>query len=199
MPNEIHEYNSFIESAKQKKLTDAELFNVFPEEKQIVPALITELGGKRKTLVLYIGRELAAIKAQSKDKFYRYFWRRWLMLNEGEELQEVDRKLAHLHRLLNQIQGKPAPKGQLPDDMVEAARTVPITDIIGELVRRSGKDYLCVCPLHEDHDPSMRVYVEQNRAWCYVCHDGGDSIKLHMLISGCDFKTAVRELAGVAV
>jgi hypothetical protein len=180
--------------ATQTKLSDTEAVATFYDDaKVIVPALIKELAIQRKLLIKYIAKALQDINTESEDEIFRYFWRRWLSLNEGEELIIIERKLARLRRLQNIIDGKPAPKGMLPDDIVEAARAVPITDIIGEPVRRN----LCLCVLHEDHSPSMRVYTEQNRAWCYVCDNGGDSIQLYMLITGSDFKTAVKELAGV--
>jgi hypothetical protein len=184
------------ERVAPQKLNDAQLLDAFPEAKQIVPDLIAELIGERQGLVAAIGDALALINAQSDDEAFIYFWTLWLMLNEGQELQAVDTKLSQLYRLRNVIEGKPAPKGKLSENDIEAARAVPIADIIGEPVRRSGKDYLCLCPMHDDHSPSLHVYTEQNRAWCYSCNDGGDSIKFYMLINGCDFKTAVMELAG---
>jgi hypothetical protein len=193
----FNHYNLYDPCNSGIRLTDSELIAIFPEAKQIIAALIKELAAKCEVLVLYIGKELAAIKAESQDEFYRYFWRLWLMLNAGEELQETERKLARLKRLQNVINGKPAPRGMLPDDMVASARAVPITDILDTPLKRSGKGYVCLCPLHDDHSPSMRVYVEQNRAWCYVCDDGGDTLRLYMLMNGFDFKTAVQELAGI--
>lgn len=193
----FNQYNLYDPHIPGIRLTNPELIAIFPEAKQIIAALIKELAAKCEALVLYIGNELVAIKAESKDEFYHYFWRLWLMLNEGEELQETERKLARLNRLQNVINGKPVPGGMLPDGMVAAARAVPITDILGTPLKRSGKDYVCLCPLHDDHSPSMRVYVEQNRAWCYVCDDGGDTLRLYMLTNGFDFKTAVQELAGI--
>lgn len=162
------------------------------DAREIVSALIDELTNKRESLVQRIGDELARITAGSEDEAYRHFWRVWLMLNGGEELQEVDRKLAYQHRLQRDIDGKPAPHGTLTDELIEAARGVPITDIVGEPARGC----VCICPLHDDSRPSMRIYTEQNRAWCYVCNDGGDPIKLRMLMTGSDFQGAVRELAG---
>jgi hypothetical protein len=181
-----------------KRLNNVGVLAVFDDEaNQIVSALIKELNAKRQALVLYIGNELATIKTESKDEIYQYFWRLWLMLNEGEELQAVDTKLARLNRLLRIIQGKPAPKGTLPDDTVQAAREVPIESLLDQqTLSRSSYNFTALCPLHDDHSPSLRIYKEQNRAWCYVCNDGGDSIKLYMLINGCDFKTAVTELVG---
>lgn len=191
-----YQYNLLTRNATPARLSSTELIAIFPEAKQIVPALIKELNTKRKALVLYIGNELAAIKAESENEVYRHFWRLWLMLNEGEELQIVDSKLARLNRLLRRIKGIPAPKGTIHDDMLEAARAVPIQSLLDHRLRRSGQNLVGLCPLHDDHNPSLRIYKEQNRAWCYVCNDGGDSIKLYMLMNGCDFKTAVTELAG---
>jgi hypothetical protein len=54
-----------------------------------------------------------------------------------------------------------------------------------------GLDYNEECTLLSFH-----TYPDQNRAWCYSCNGGGYSIKFYMLIHGCDFKTAVTELAG---
>ncbi|HET9173877.1 MAG TPA: CHC2 zinc finger domain-containing protein [Candidatus Saccharimonadales bacterium] len=189
-----YRYNPCSSQTAATKLTGVELISIFPEAKQIVPALTRELDSKRQALVLYIGKELAAIKAQSKDEVYRYFWRLWLMLNEGEELQETERKLGRLNQLQRVIDGKPVPKGQLPDNLIEAARNVPITEVVGEPVRRN----LCICPLHDDHAPSLRIYADQNRAWCYGCNQGGNSIDLYMAVNDCDFKTAVRQLVGAA-
>lgn len=190
---DLYNYNLCSRNAPVTRLTDKELIAIFPQAKQIVPALIKELTAKRKALVLYITNRLAAIKAESKDEVYRYFWRLWLMLNEGEELQEVDNRLARLNRQLRIIQGKPVPKGTLPDYMVQAAREIPVESLLDRQVIRRNT---ALCPLHDDHNPSLHIYREQNRAWCYVCNDGGDSIKLYMLINGCDFKTAVTELVG---
>jgi hypothetical protein len=183
---------SQMQAVSSPRLSDAGLLAAFPEAKEIVPALIKELTEKRSALVQCICDELTLIYAQSEDKVYRHHWRVWLMLHEGEELEKVDRKLSRLHRLENKIDGKPAPLGNLSDSMIEAANAIPITNIVGEPNQRS----LCICPLHDDHKPSMRIYTKQNRAWCYVCNDGGDPIKLYTLMNGCDFKTAVRELSG---
>src|SRR5580704_15128154 len=97
-------------TAANIKLTDVKALPIFYDEaKQIVPALINELGIQRKLQIRYISKALKDINAESEDEMYRYFWRRWLSLNEGEELQEVERKLARLHRLQNIIDNKPAP------------------------------------------------------------------------------------------
>ena len=43
-------------------------------------------------------------------------------------------------------------------------------------VIKKGKDYVTICPFHDDHDPSMRIDPVRNSYKCWVCDAGGDSI-----------------------
>lgn len=192
-----YQHNLFInDNAIAARLTGAQLITIFPEAKHIVPALTNELNIKRKALVLYIGKRLAAIKAESKDEAYRYFWRLWLMLNEGEELQELDNKLARLRRLQNIIGGKPTPKGTLPEGAIEAARDYPIQDLFDVNFRHSGYNLVGLCPFHIEQTPSFYIFVKQNRAHCFGCGKSVDVIDAYRELNDCDFKTAVSALAG---
>lgn len=61
----------------------------------------------------------------------------------------------------------------------------------GFSVNRHG---FCVCPLHGDHDASLKVY-DNGRGWtCYGCHKGGDVINLAMDLYGIGFKDAISRL-----
>lgn len=179
-----------------QRVNEADIIAIFPEAKQIMPALIKELDAKRKAVVLHIGNELAAINAESEDEAFRYFWRLWLMLNEGEELQETDNKLARLYRLQNIIDGKPTPKGVLPGGTIEAAREYPIQDLFDVQFRRSGHNLVGLCPFHNERTPSFYVFVKQNRAHCFGCHKSVDTIDAYMELNDCNFKTAVMALTG---
>lgn len=96
------------------KLTQAEVLEAFATDaKQIIPALISELTNRRKMLVTHIGDAVTLINAESEDEAFRYYWTLWLALNEGEELQVLNAKLARHHRMLSTIDGKPAPVGRL--------------------------------------------------------------------------------------
>ena len=189
------EYNSCSSNTAAIKLRGAELIGFFPEAKHIVPALINELNAKRKALVIYISNQLAAIKAESKDKTYHYFWRLWLMLNEGEELQELDNKLARLSRLQNIIIGKPTPKGALPEGAIEAAHEYPIQDLFDSNFKRSGNNLVGLCPFHNERTPSFYIFVKQNRAHCFGCNKSLDVIDAYMELNECGFKTAVVEMS----
>jgi hypothetical protein len=188
--------NSISQKTASPRLTNTELLAIFPEAKQIVPALIKELDTERGKLVLCIGSRLAEIMAESKDEAYHYFWRLWLMLNEGETLQEVDNKLARLNRLQNTINGKPTPKGALPEGAIEAAHDYPIQDLFDVQFKRSSNNLVGLCPFHDESTPSFYIFVKQNQAHCFGCNKSVDTIDAYRELNDCDFKTAVTALAG---
>lgn len=51
-----------------------------------------------------------------------------------------------------------------------------IVDVIGRYVplTRKGKSYKCVCPFHDDHDPSMSIAADKQIYKCFVCGAGGN-------------------------
>ena len=54
-----------------------------------------------------------------------------------------------------------------------------IVDVIGRYVplTRKGKSYKCVCPFHDDHDPSMSIAADKQIYKCFVCGAGGNDSK----------------------
>jgi len=75
----------------------------------------------------------------------------------------------------------------------------PIEEVAGRYVhlRRSGRRYLGLCPFHEDHDPSLVIFPESGRWWCFgACNAGGDVFDFVMQAEGISFPEAVRRLGG---
>lgn len=62
-------------------------------------------------------------------------------------------------------------------------------------LNHQGKRSKGLCPLHREKTPSFTVDREQNLFYCFGCGQGGDAIKLHMLLSGDDFPAAIETLA----
>lgn len=189
-----HLRTSTLMMNQAKKLSDVELLETFPEAKRIIRQKLKEYRQQREVIVARIKDKLTVINTEP-DEFSRWFWRKWLMLNEGKELMEVDQHLARLNRELRLIKGFKAKPGQLNDDLVQAARDVTIESLVGQ-PRRSGRDLVALCPLHDEKTPSFHIYREQNRGWCFGCNRGGDSIHLTMLIHNLGFKEAVLLLTG---
>ena len=82
---------------------------------------------------------------------------------------------------------------------VEGARRTPILDVVRALglgePRRVGQEYVVQCPLHDDHDPSLRINADEGLWYCDPCGRGGDAIGLVMDFRRCSFQDAVREIA----
>jgi DNA primase len=87
---------------------------------------------------------------------------------------------------------------QLTPQLVQAVRdAVDIVAIASEhtRLRKAGKQYEALCPLHKEKTPSFSVDAAKGVFYCFGCGAGGDAIKLHMLATGDDFPAAIEALA----
>lgn len=86
----------------------------------------------------------------------------------------------------------------LTPQLVQAVRdAIDIVAIASDhtKLRRQGKRYGGLCPLHKEKTPSFSVDPDQGLFYCFGCGAGGDAIRLHMLLSGDDFPAAIESLA----
>jgi DNA primase len=86
----------------------------------------------------------------------------------------------------------------LTPQLVQAVRdAVDIVAIASEhtRLRKAGRQYQGLCPLHKEKTPSFSVDPLRGLFYCFGCGTGGDAIKLHMLASGDDFPAAIETLA----
>jgi DNA primase len=83
---------------------------------------------------------------------------------------------------------------QLVAAVRQAVDIVAIAEDHTKLVKR-GRRSSGLCPLHREKTPSFTVDPEQGLFYCFGCGQGGDAIKLHMLLSGDDFPAAMESLA----
>ncbi len=80
------------------------------------------------------------------------------------------------------------------------SRVLQETDIValvGQNVRlkRRGKDFVGLCPFHQEKTPSFSVTPSKQRFYCYGCKKGGDAITFVMLRDRVEFKDSLRLLA----
>ncbi len=73
---------------------------------------------------------------------------------------------------------------------------VDIVDIIGERIPLTarGKNFFCVCPFHDDTNPSMSVSREKQIYTCFSCHATGNVFQFLMDYEHIDFKEALKYL-----
>lgn len=81
---------------------------------------------------------------------------------------------------------------------------VDIVDVIGTQLelRRQGRNYVALCPWHDDRRPSMMVNQERQTWRCWVCDIGGDAFSYVMKRDGVSFPEALQILAdraGIAI
>ncbi|HEV2846683.1 MAG TPA: DNA primase [Thermoanaerobaculia bacterium] len=82
--------------------------------------------------------------------------------------------------------------------LVQAVRdAVDVVAIASEhtRLRKAGRRYQGLCPIHKEKSPSFSVDPVQGLFYCFGCGAGGDAIKLHMLTTGDDFPAAIENLA----
>ncbi len=62
------------------------------------------------------------------------------------------------------------------DDINAIRNKADIVSIIGSYIPLSqrGKNYVCVCPFHDDHSPSMSVSPEKQIYKCFACGKTGN-------------------------
>jgi DNA primase len=86
----------------------------------------------------------------------------------------------------------------IPDDKVQEVRErASILDVISEYVslRKSGANYLGLCPFHGEKTPSFNVNPAREIFHCFGCGVGGNVISFIMKIEGLSFPEAVKLLA----
>ena len=81
------------------------------------------------------------------------------------------------------------------DNVVSAVKQSVTALQVGEaLGLRPNRAGFCKCPLHGDHDASLKLYSD-DRGWCcFGCHKGGDVIRLVQSVNQCSFLSAVEWL-----
>lgn len=77
--------------------------------------------------------------------------------------------------------------------------TTDILDVVSNYleVRRSGASYVCVCPFHNDTNPSMHININKQFYHCFSCGAGGDVIKFVKEYEKIGFKDAVERIADI--
>lgn len=89
----------------------------------------------------------------------------------------------------------------IPQETIDYIRNhADIVDVISHYVplTRKGKSFKCVCPFHDDHDPSLSVSLEKNIFHCFVCGTGGNVFTFVQKYEKISFVEAVAKVAEIA-
>jgi len=87
---------------------------------------------------------------------------------------------------------------RIPEHTIEEIRSAgSIVDLISNYVqlRKRGKNFIGLCPFHQEKTPSFTVSEEKQIFHCFGCHAGGNAFKFLMEYKSISFIEAVTELA----
>ena len=80
------------------------------------------------------------------------------------------------------------------DELVQKTDIVSLVTSKGIALEKKGKNYLGLCPFHNEKTPSFVVSPEKKLATCFGCHKGGGPLQFIMEIEHVEFCDALREL-----
>lgn len=84
------------------------------------------------------------------------------------------------------------------EQLKSMAEQIDLADYISNTqeLHKVGGDYKIECPFHNgDNTPSLHIYTEQHRWYCFGCHKGGDIYEWIKLYEKVSFQEAVEKVA----
>ena len=86
---------------------------------------------------------------------------------------------------------------QSNDDRDRVRAATDIVRLVGEHValKPKGREYVGLCPFHDDHRPSMNVVPSKQIFHCFVCGAGGDAFSFVQRYFKMEFREALEFLA----
>ena len=89
---------------------------------------------------------------------------------------------------------------RLSDEKItEIRQSVDIVDVIGSYLplSKKGRNYVTICPFHDDTTPSMSVSPEKQIYMCFVCHNGGNVFTFLKEYLKLSYIEAVKKIAEI--
>src|SRR6185369_6430973 len=87
---------------------------------------------------------------------------------------------------------------RIPEETIDDVRqATDIVDVIGALVplKKRGKNFLGLCPFHQEKTPSFNVSPDRQMFHCFGCGKGGNVFSFLIEYEKVTFVEAVRTLA----
>lgn len=84
-----------------------------------------------------------------------------------------------------------------PDTVNEVKERVDLVEVISDyvVIQKKGKDFVGLCPFHDEKSPSFTVSSSKQMYYCFGCGAGGGAIKFLMEIGKQSFRDVILNLA----
>lgn len=81
----------------------------------------------------------------------------------------------------------------------EIRQSVDIVDVIGQYLalEKKGRNYMAICPFHDDSHPSMSVSSDKQIFMCFVCHTGGNVFTFLQKYLKISYIEAIKKVAEI--
>lgn len=178
------------------KYTNKELLEIFPQAKEIIPAKIKEAKQAIRVKEGQVRSKLKRIYALNADSFSEWFGEEVIRQFEMPELAELEKRLFRLKSFEYLLNPKKKNSYLEFQNKLEIARSYPIETLARSKLelKHSSRNFVALCPFHNEKTPSFYLYPETNRFYCFGCQEKGDILSLTMHLYGIDFKQAVEML-----
>lgn len=82
----------------------------------------------------------------------------------------------------------------------EILKQVDIVDIISSFIKvsKKGRNYVALCPFHDDSNPSLSISKEKQIFKCFVCGASGNAISFVKKYKNCSYFDAIKTVAQIA-
>lgn len=87
-----------------------------------------------------------------------------------------------------------------PNSIEQLKLRIDIVDIIAHYipVKRAGHNCTCLCPFHDDKNPSMSISSDKGLFHCFSCGAGGDAVKFVMDYEKLSYPEAIEKIASLS-
>jgi len=185
-----------IKQPKQPKIDEKKLFQQNPEFREIIKDKIEEFKLKAQVLELLIKLDVMIVDLAAHQQ-NKWFWLEVIKQFQVKDLLKFDDDIDRLESLLVKPNPKQDQREQEWERRKEAAREMPIENVVRLNFKPSGSNHLiALCPFHNEKTPSFMVDQNDNHYHCFGCQKHGDIIKLVEELYHMSFKEAVNFLTG---
>ena len=75
----------------------------------------------------------------------------------------------------------------------EVLSRINIVEVVSQYVqlRKTGRNFVGLCPFHKEKTPSFTVSLEQQIFFCFVCNEAGKEITFLLKYGGVTFKVSI--------
>ena len=87
-------------------------------------------------------------------------------------------------------------ESSLVDDILKQADIVNVISSYINVIQK-GRNYVALCPFHDDKNPSMMISKEKQIFKCFVCGAGGNAIGFVEKYEKIPFSSAIRKTAEI--